>query len=80
MHEAAVGLIGILSLMAKMVLMSVTVHEYIIFYGKNNYFALRRGGGSKIQDKMLTQELMCRLQNTQYSLLCLSATVGSDPL
>ncbi|KAG8197091.1 hypothetical protein JTE90_004356 [Oedothorax gibbosus] len=31
-HEAAVGLIGILSLMAKMVLLSVTVHEYIIFY------------------------------------------------
>ncbi|GBL88067.1 Proton-coupled folate transporter [Araneus ventricosus] len=31
-HEAAVGLIGILSLMARMILMSVTVYEYILFY------------------------------------------------
>ncbi|GFT10440.1 proton-coupled folate transporter [Nephila pilipes] len=31
-HEAAVGLVGIMSLMAKMVLMSVTVYEYILFY------------------------------------------------
>ncbi|GIY57144.1 proton-coupled folate transporter [Caerostris extrusa] len=31
-HEAAVGLIGVLSLMARMVLMSVTAYEYILFY------------------------------------------------
>lgn len=31
-HEAAVGLVGILSLMAKMILMSATVYEYVLFY------------------------------------------------
>ncbi|KAF8773618.1 Proton-coupled folate transporter like protein [Argiope bruennichi] len=31
-HEAAVGMVGIMSLMARMVLMSVTVYEFLLFY------------------------------------------------
>ncbi|XP_054714736.1 proton-coupled folate transporter-like [Uloborus diversus] len=65
-HEAAVGLVGILSLMAKMVIFSVTVYEWLIFYAwiSGTLFAC---GGIAVRSRI--SKLVSRHELGTYMLL-----------